>query len=247
MKIEIRNLKIMRSLSEETTAYTATIYVDGKPAFDASNHGHGGCDFYRPLGDVTEQQVNAWLAENEAPDGPFEADPAKRALYDNGSLCDLETFVCRFLAQRERDDEAKRIGKKLDKFLKDKVTAINEEGNLITFKAAPTPANIAAISDRYPAYRVVNGGDEATRDAALRAYCPDLFAASSFRSDTVEAVYERLRENRLTAADARYLKAENDKAKKPCPDLNEALLLTIAEGERRDAEHKAALEARRSA
>lgn len=44
MNIELRNIKVLASLSEETPAYTATLFVDGKKIGDVSNHGHGGCD-----------------------------------------------------------------------------------------------------------------------------------------------------------------------------------------------------------
>lgn len=49
MKLELRNVKVAESLSEETTAYTATLYVDGKPTVDCSNHGQGGPDMYHPI------------------------------------------------------------------------------------------------------------------------------------------------------------------------------------------------------
>lgn len=44
MKLELKNIKLLASLSEETPAYTATLYADGKKVGDVSNHGHGGCD-----------------------------------------------------------------------------------------------------------------------------------------------------------------------------------------------------------
>jgi hypothetical protein len=47
MKIELKNLKINERLSEETTCFSATVYVDGKRAFEAANRGHGGCNEYR--------------------------------------------------------------------------------------------------------------------------------------------------------------------------------------------------------
>lgn len=61
MKIELRKLKVMESLSEETTCYSADIYVNGKPAFLASNHGHGGSDDFHAVGDVTLSEVELWL------------------------------------------------------------------------------------------------------------------------------------------------------------------------------------------
>lgn len=42
--ITIKNLKVNATLSEETTCYSATIYVDGKKFGETGNDGHGGCD-----------------------------------------------------------------------------------------------------------------------------------------------------------------------------------------------------------
>lgn len=46
MKIELKNLKVYPRLSEETTAFTATVYADGKKVGEAKNDGHGGCNIY---------------------------------------------------------------------------------------------------------------------------------------------------------------------------------------------------------
>ena len=46
MKIEIKNIKHSPSLSEETNAFTADIYVNGVKAGSAMNRGHGGCTDY---------------------------------------------------------------------------------------------------------------------------------------------------------------------------------------------------------
>lgn len=47
-KIELKKVKVAASLSEETVAYTADVYVDGKLFAHASNHGHGGPDLFHP-------------------------------------------------------------------------------------------------------------------------------------------------------------------------------------------------------
>lgn len=64
MNIELRKLSIAKSLSQETTAYTAEIWIDGERAFRASNHGTGGCDFFEPVGRFTVHDVEAWLLAN---------------------------------------------------------------------------------------------------------------------------------------------------------------------------------------
>ena len=42
MKIELKKLKVAEHLSEETTAYSADVYVNGKCIGYAQNNGQGG-------------------------------------------------------------------------------------------------------------------------------------------------------------------------------------------------------------
>jgi len=52
MNIELKNIKIAEHLSEETTAFTADIFVNGKKVGYARNDGRGGCtDYNRYPGD----------------------------------------------------------------------------------------------------------------------------------------------------------------------------------------------------
>ena len=50
LKIELKKVSHNARLSQETPAYTAEIWVDGKFFCEASNHGHGGPDMHRPRG-----------------------------------------------------------------------------------------------------------------------------------------------------------------------------------------------------
>lgn len=43
MEITLKNLKVAKFMSHETTCFQATIYVDGKKAGFAENEGQGGC------------------------------------------------------------------------------------------------------------------------------------------------------------------------------------------------------------
>ena len=42
MNIELKNVKIYAGLSQETVAFSASLYVDGKKVGEARNAGHGG-------------------------------------------------------------------------------------------------------------------------------------------------------------------------------------------------------------
>ncbi len=44
MEIELRGIKYYASMSEETSCFEATIYIDGQKACRVSNRGHGGAD-----------------------------------------------------------------------------------------------------------------------------------------------------------------------------------------------------------
>ena len=48
MKIELKNIKFYERMSEETNAFTADLYVNGKKVGYAKNEGHGGCTDYYP-------------------------------------------------------------------------------------------------------------------------------------------------------------------------------------------------------
>lgn len=49
MRIELRKVSYNASLSQDTSAFTADIWIDGKKAGQASNHGQGGPTLITPL------------------------------------------------------------------------------------------------------------------------------------------------------------------------------------------------------
>lgn len=62
MKIELKNIQFYERMSEETNAFTADIFVNGKNVGYAKNDGHGGCTWYgtnsvenRPIIDEAEK------------------------------------------------------------------------------------------------------------------------------------------------------------------------------------------------
>ena len=157
MKIEIRNLKIAKTLSEETTAYTGVIYIDGKRAFDASNHGQGGCDNYRPIAPFKYDdidRINTWLKANRTPmENP----------YGSPLEYDLELEVGDLITKFE-------IRKEFDRMVKKRLVVIGDKDGvptLFTYKNAPTQANIDALNKR--GEKVVNGNAE-HYELALKAF-----------------------------------------------------------------------------
>jgi hypothetical protein len=153
MQIEIKNLKVARQLSEETVAYTATVYVDGKQAFHASNNGHGGCDLYRPVQGYTgpsEREINDWLKANHE---PYKS--------EYGTLdYTLEMAVGDLIAATERK-------KRLDSILRTRIAVLGQDkagkDAIFTYPAKykPTPENIQSVKTSLAAKkdpsRVING------------------------------------------------------------------------------------------
>lgn len=70
MHIELRKIKHAAFLSEETNAYTADLYVDGKLTAHVGNDGHGGCDHQHPAKGKTYddvKRVDDWVKANHPP------------------------------------------------------------------------------------------------------------------------------------------------------------------------------------
>lgn len=153
MEITLRNLKHSPSLSEETYAFTATVVVDGLLAFEASNHGRGGPDFYHPVRGYTGPtvaEIDAWLAANTP---KIEGEGYS---LDNS----LELVVGELI-------EAELARKRLNRLLGSKIVVLatdNGQPALFTYKAKPTPDALSAIRDRIAAGKIegelVNGADE---------------------------------------------------------------------------------------
>ena len=77
MKIELKKIKFSEHLSEETNAFTAEIYINGKNAGYARNDGRGGCTDYHAHGgkrDLIEQAEQHCLTLPPINYGTFQID-----------------------------------------------------------------------------------------------------------------------------------------------------------------------------
>jgi hypothetical protein len=153
MKITIKNLKVCEAMSEETTAYNATIYIDGEKAFNASNDGRGASDRFDRIGKATEAEVNCWVKAHIAP-----------TQYGSGSYeADLEAVVCDLI-------EAAQAEKRLNRMIKSKVLVIDGHGSgeaIFTIKIAPTLVNIARLTASPKFTGTVVNGNPAAYQRAL--------------------------------------------------------------------------------
>ena len=83
MELELRNIKRHAGLSQETHAYTATIYWNRRKFCEVENSGHGGCDMQRPVAPFTDadiQYIDA-MCENELPMWGSQFDPDEGDTY----------------------------------------------------------------------------------------------------------------------------------------------------------------------
>jgi hypothetical protein len=104
MKVELKNVKYMDSLSEETACFTATIYINGKKAGTATNHGIGGNTDVRITDKDLEARFFAWaktLPKLQTEFGSLEMD---------GELY-IDELLEQHLKEKDRQKEAKQDAK----------------------------------------------------------------------------------------------------------------------------------------
>ncbi|MHA2403822.1 MAG: hypothetical protein ACXADH_12575, partial [Candidatus Kariarchaeaceae archaeon] len=53
--ISLKNIRVHNDMSEETTCFSASVYVNGVKAGTAKNDGRGGCNMYYLERDVGEK------------------------------------------------------------------------------------------------------------------------------------------------------------------------------------------------
>ncbi len=74
VKIELKSVKIYEALSDDTTAFSCAVYVNGVKAFVARNDGQGGCNKYdelKPLDKSRELLRQAQDYARSLPPKPF--------------------------------------------------------------------------------------------------------------------------------------------------------------------------------
>ena len=167
MLIDLRRLKIVKALSEETPCYTAEIWIDGILSFHASNRGHGGADDYRQAGAMTEAAVNAWLKANRP----------VRSYHGMIFEPDLESEIARLM------DEAEQLGL-LRRRLRTNIVTI-EDGEVYTYplKRRPAAALISAIRSKKPGIEIVNESGEPGLVRAAHILLAKAAVADSEQSD----------------------------------------------------------------
>ena len=105
MKIELKKISIYERMSEETTAFVADLYINGKLVGECKNDGHGGCTDIRG----NSKESNQLIAEAEA---YFKSLPkTKTEGYNFEYQPSLEYFIDDFLTEFLRKKEVKKMKK----------------------------------------------------------------------------------------------------------------------------------------
>lgn len=112
MKIEIKNIKVNLAFSEETTCFTADIFVDGIKTAYARNDGRGGsthyCSYHKPNDDENLRQAEAFA--KTMPSHFYEYGGVKREIKS-----DLETIIDFAIDDFVKAKEVVKFNKKLEK------------------------------------------------------------------------------------------------------------------------------------
>lgn len=111
MKVELKNVKFSEHLSEETNAFTADIYVDGKKAGYCRNDGWGGSTDVRAFGEPSLfaiiKKCEEYLSTQPEINIGTEADPFM-------VKSNLENVVDQLFEKWLTNKENKRLEKKME-------------------------------------------------------------------------------------------------------------------------------------
>lgn len=159
MKLELRNIKINKQLSEETHCYSATLYADGKAVAQVGNRGHGGPDECYALEGKAEA-LNAAIAYCKT------LPPVPSEYFPDGLPMTLELF-CGF------EIDAHLMAADMKRLMKSKVL-YREPGQPLmscSFKGVRTltPQHLAAFRAKNPKAEILNDMPEAEALAIFKA------------------------------------------------------------------------------
>ena len=106
MNIELKKIKVAANMSEETTAFTAELFVNGKNIGYVKNDGRGGCtDYYNNPDEKSKEALKAaeayCLTLPEIDYGTFK------------HKMDLETFIDDLLDKHLKEKEQSKLTKKM--------------------------------------------------------------------------------------------------------------------------------------
>ena len=106
--IQLKNVKIAWHMSEGTTAFTASLYIDGKKAADVKNEGRGGDNHPRFLDREVEKEFYEFCKSLPPRDYGMDADGAFNETYP----MNYDSFIGDLLTEWIENDDWKKACKK---------------------------------------------------------------------------------------------------------------------------------------
>lgn len=145
MKIEVKNIKIAQHMSEETTAFTADVFVNGVKTAYAKNDGQGGSTFYHAYEGKRELLEKA--------EAHAKTLPSTTHTFAGSTITidsDLEGMIDDAVDKKQREADTAKFNKKLEKeMLTGFVIGVPNSGNAYTrsFKGKPKLADLILITN----------------------------------------------------------------------------------------------------
>jgi len=98
VNIKLKNIKYFAAGSEETSCFTASVYIDGMKAGDVKNDGHGGCNYYYPH--ELETKLSAYADTLPPVTSSLEVD-GKPFVYEPNADNVIDELLDEYLAAKE--------------------------------------------------------------------------------------------------------------------------------------------------
>lgn len=144
MEIKLKNVKFYERMSEETNAFTADIFINGKNVGYAKNDGHGGCTDYHA------NSVEDRAVINEAEKYCLGLPPINYGDFE--IKMNLENKIDQLFEEWLKAKEDSKLQKKLQKDMLNALCVKTDGGyEKLTWKSGKTPVTIAQM------LRVENG------------------------------------------------------------------------------------------
>lgn len=110
MKVELKSIKVHKDMSEETTCFSADIFVDGRKAGYCKNNGRGGCTDYHSYPGFHSVLLKAQEQFCSMPDIVY---PKDECMGEFTLKCTFENWIDLQIA----NEEGKRFKQKLNKHM----------------------------------------------------------------------------------------------------------------------------------
>lgn len=156
MKIELRKIHYSETFSQETSAYTADVYADGKLLGHARNDGNGGCDMLYPAKGRTNSDIEAVNEAVKKERGVEKVDLGDGHYFNH--QIDLESVCHELLEAHLKARDEKREINRFKRDLSSRVIFV-EAGKVMQTRKIPTDkfeATKQGFKTKYPNCEILN-------------------------------------------------------------------------------------------